>query len=224
MSLVKNLPTRWGKLGRKTGQEINQWKNLLTWTKDREEKTENDGEISRLMERRGVCSRKDLIERRDLDDKGLGQKKVLCSFSGVELPWSTTMQAPRHSLCQGDRSPATRRLLTFRTALTQIPSCRLFFVASSLSTHLACLPRLGALCSASCQSFLFPLERLGGLDCWSSHRWCGVDCKRSCRWLVRVVLVERTDEHSKVLDCWGWLPGVFFLWIPFLRHQVIEAW
>ena len=49
---------------------------------------------------------------RDLDDKGLGQNKVLCSSSEVELPWSTTMQAPRQcSLRQGDKSPATRRLL-----------------------------------------------------------------------------------------------------------------
>ena len=49
---------------------------------------------------------------RDLDDKGLGQNKVLCSSSRVELPWSTTMQAPRqHSPRQGDRSLTTRRLL-----------------------------------------------------------------------------------------------------------------
>ena len=28
---------------------------------------------------------------KDLDDKGLGQNKVLFSSSGVKLPWSTTM-------------------------------------------------------------------------------------------------------------------------------------
>ena len=49
---------------------------------------------------------------RDLDDEKLGQNKVLCSFLGVELPWSTIMQAPQQrSPRQGDRSPATRRLL-----------------------------------------------------------------------------------------------------------------
>ena len=68
--------------------------------------------------------------------------------------------------------------------------CRFFFVTS-----------FGALLSASYWLPLFPLERLGELDCWSSHRWCGVDYKRSCHRLVRVVLVERTDELSKILDC-----------------------
>ena len=49
---------------------------------------------------------------RDLDNKGHGQNKVLCSFSRVELPWSTTMQAPwQRSLRQKDKSPAIRRLL-----------------------------------------------------------------------------------------------------------------
>ena len=49
---------------------------------------------------------------RDLDKKGLGQNKMLCNSSEVELPWSTTMQAPRQrSLHQGDKSPTTRQLL-----------------------------------------------------------------------------------------------------------------
>ena len=49
---------------------------------------------------------------RDLDDERLGHNKVLCSFSGVELPWSTIMQTPRQrSPRQRDKSPATRRLL-----------------------------------------------------------------------------------------------------------------
>ena len=49
---------------------------------------------------------------RDLDDEGLGQNKLLCSSSKVELPWSTTMQALRQrSPRQGDRSPATGRFL-----------------------------------------------------------------------------------------------------------------
>ena len=157
------------------------------------------------MERGGVCSRKDLFEGetwmiRDLDDKGLGQNKVLYSSSRVKLPWSTTMQAPRRSPRREDRSPATRRLLTLRTALTRNPLCRLFLVASSLSPRLARLAHLSALCSAFCWLSSFLLERLSGLDCWPSHWWCGVDCRRSCRMLVREVLVERVDELSKMLD------------------------
>ena len=42
--------------------------------------------------------------------------------------------------------------------------------------------------------------RLHGLDCRSSHWWYGVDSKRSCGWLVRMIFVERADELSEVLD------------------------
>ena len=36
---------------------------------------------------------------RDLDDKGLGKNKVLCSLSGVKLPMiKLLLQAPRRSL------------------------------------------------------------------------------------------------------------------------------
>ena len=93
-----------GRLGRKTRQGINwwktsqlmketkeenrkiikyrycQWKNLPTWTKDRKGKSEIDKEGSRLIEKRGVFS------RRDLGDKGLSQIKVLCSSSKIEMP------------------------------------------------------------------------------------------------------------------------------------------
>ena len=49
---------------------------------------------------------------RDLDDKGLGQNKVLCSSSGVKLlVVKVSMQALRRSPRQEDKSPATRRLL-----------------------------------------------------------------------------------------------------------------
>ena len=49
---------------------------------------------------------------RDLDDKGLGQNKVLYSSSRVELPMvKLPLQALRRSLRQGDRSPASCRLL-----------------------------------------------------------------------------------------------------------------
>ena len=140
-----------GDWGGKPDKGINRWKTSELdeemWEENRkiidivDEKTFQPGlrtgkEKPRLVERGGVCSRKDLFEGetwmiRDLDDKGLGQNKVLCSSSGVELLWSTTMQAPRQrSPRQGDRSPATCRLLALRTALTRIPPCRLFLVTS----------------------------------------------------------------------------------------------
>ena len=79
----------------------------------------------------------------------------------------------------------------FRTKLTGIPLCYLFFIASSLSPHLACfLAHLSALRSASYQSSSFPLGRLGRLGYWSSHQWCNVNGKRSCCRLVRIVFVE----------------------------------
>ena len=58
------------------------WKNLLTLTKDMKKKTEIGGERGDVF-----CLMK------DLDDRGLGQNKVLCSSSGVKLLWSNTMQA-----------------------------------------------------------------------------------------------------------------------------------
>ena len=49
---------------------------------------------------------------RDLDDERLGQNKELCSSSGVKLLMAKLLlQAPRRSLRQGDRPPASYRLL-----------------------------------------------------------------------------------------------------------------
>ena len=71
---------------------------------------------------------------KDLDDKGLVQNKVLCSYSGVKLPMvKLPLQALQRSLHQEDRFLASRRLLAVRTTLTQILPYRLFLVASSLS-------------------------------------------------------------------------------------------
>ena len=97
-----------------------------------------------------------------------------------------------------------------RTTLTRISPYCLFLLAS-----------LGAFLSASCRSpsFLF-----GGEDYWSGYWWRGIDGRKSRCWLVKMVLIEQANELSKVLDRWGWLPGIFFLWIPFPRHQVVETW
>ena len=89
---------------------------------------------------------------------------------------------------QEDRSPATRRLLALRTALTRIPPCRLFLVTS-----------LDALRSTSFR-WSSSLSFGGELGCWPSHRWRGVDGRRGCCRFVRMVLVEQADELPKVLD------------------------
>ena len=71
---------------------------------------------------------------------------------------------------------------------------------SPLPCCLFLVPSFGTFLSASCWSSLLSFERLDGPGCWSSHRCCGVDGRRSrCR-LVRMVLVERADEFSEVLD------------------------
>ena len=128
---------------------------------------------------------------RDLDDEGLGQNKVLCSSSGVELLWSTTMQAPQQrSPHQGDRSPATRRFLAlephwlrfFLIASFLLPfPCRLFLVASSLSPHLARFvthPFAGCprFCLGGSMGLIISLaigdrDHHGSSYCGSNHRW-----------------------------------------------------
>ena len=87
---MKNLPTDEGdrEENRKIiSVDIINEKNLLTWTKDRERKTEIGRKKVHVVQLMRV-----------LDDKGLGQNKVMCSSSEVKLPWSTTMQASWRSL------------------------------------------------------------------------------------------------------------------------------
>ena len=120
---------------------------------------------------------------RDLDDKGLGQNKVLFGF-GVELQMAKSPNVSSPTLCQGDRSPATRQLL----ALENQTDLDAFFVLS-----------LDALRSTSFR-WSSLLSFGGELDCWPSHRWRGVDGRRGRRRLVQMVLVEQADELPKVLD------------------------
>ena len=95
-------------------------------------------EKPRLVERGGVCLRKDLFEGgtlmiRDLDDKRLGQNKVLYSSSRVKLlivnyhTGSPALPAPGKQI--SGYPPASGS----RTTLTRIPPYHLFLVASSLS-------------------------------------------------------------------------------------------
>ena len=167
---------------------------------------------------------------KDLDDKGLGQNKVLCSSSEVELPWSTTMQAPRQrSLRQGDRSPAIRRLLTLEphwlgfllvaSSFSPLPS-RLFFVPFFLSPHLArVLARFGVLCSTSCRSFLLSFGK--ELDCWLSHGRSGVlGCWCRCR-LLRVVRVEGINHLPELHDGRRRFPGALFFQVTLPCNQIV---
>ena len=181
----KTFRTQWESVGGKPkDHRYCRWKNLPTWTKNREKKTE-------VYDEKG-----DFVEIR------------CCSGSESNCQWlNYQMQAPWYSVRKTDLW-FTRRLL----ALENQTDSDTFFVAS-----------IDALCS----TFVCWLSSLlfgGELDCWSSHQYCGVDGKKS-RWrLVRIVFVEQTDELSQVLDCWGWLLGIFFLWIPFSRHQVVKTW
>ena len=63
-----------------------------------------------------------------MDDKRLGQNKVLCSFLRVKLP---SMQAPQRSLRQENRSSATYRIQALKPHWLGF-----LHIASSLSPHL----------------------------------------------------------------------------------------
>ena len=76
--------------------------------------------------------------RRDLDDEGLGQNKVLCSFSGVELPMVNSYAGFLALPVPGKQISGYLPTSGSRTTLTQIPPCRLFLITS-----------LGVLLSAS---------------------------------------------------------------------------
>ena len=77
------------------------------------------------MERKGVCSRK------DLDDEGFGQSKMLWSFSGVKLPMvnyhAGFLALPTPGSQIFGYPPAFG---SSKTALTRTLPCCLFFVIS----------------------------------------------------------------------------------------------
>ena len=80
-----------------------------------------------MMEREGVVF--EVCFSRDLDDKGLGQNKMLYSFLEVKLP-IVNYHAGSPTLLALERQisgylPASGS----RTTLTRIPSCYLFLVA-----------------------------------------------------------------------------------------------
>ena len=124
-SINEKPPNRWGGWGGKPKDHkcrYCQWKNLPTWTKDKEGKTETGG------------GRRDVILLiRNLDNKRFSQNKVLYCSSGVKLPIvKPPMQVSWCSLHQGDRSPATYQLLALEPQWLGF-----LLVVSSLSPHLA---------------------------------------------------------------------------------------
>ena len=143
------------------------------------------------MERGGVCP------RRDLGDKGLNQNKVLCSSSGVELPMVNNHAGFPTLPALGRQIPGYPPVSGSRTALTRIPPCRLFYVAS-----------LSAFLSTSCGSPSFSLQRVSRLDCWSSHEWSKVQGYWCCCRLLRIVPIKVADYLLGVHDSQGRFPGV----------------
>ena len=106
--------------------------------------------------------------RKSLFKKRLGQNKLLCNSSQVELPVvKLSLQAPQRSLRQGDRSLATYRLLALKPHWL-----RLSFIAFFL------LPHFGASSSVSCWSLLLSLQ--GELSHWLGYGWSGINGRRSC--------------------------------------------
>ena len=39
-----------------------------------------------------------------------------------------------------------------------------------------------------------------------------------------MVFVQQANEFSEMLDRWGWLSGILFLWIFIPKNQIVEAW
>ena len=168
------------------------------------------------MGRGEVVFEGELIQRRELDDKRLGQNKVLCSSF---RNWIANGQL----LCRLPNAPCARETYLWLPVgfwLLELYWLGFLLVLSSLSSCLArLLARLGALLSASCQLSLFPLD--GELDCWLSHRrskdrgcWC------CCR-LFWIVFVESADHLPEMHDCQRRFPGIFFFQVAFPCNQIV---
>ena len=199
---MKNFPTRWwedwgGKLGKELIDEElpNWWGGLRRKPKNHDEKTFQPGlrrrkGKPRLVERGGVCS------RRNLDDEGLGQNKVFCNSLRVKLQM-VNYHASFLTLSMPGRQISGYPLgSSSRTAPTRISPCHLFPFAS-----------LGTFLSASCW---LPLLSLCKEDCWLGHRWSGINGRRRCCWLVGILMVELAEQLSEVHDAWGKFPGAIF--------------
>ena len=148
--------------------------------KDKIGKTEIGGE------RRNV-----VWSMRDLDNKGLGQNKVLYGFSVVKLLMVNYHVGSLAHFALGRHISGYTPTSSSWTALTRIFSCHLFLVAS-----------FGVLFSASCQSssFSFYVE----LDCWLT--WWHTKDNRSS-----------SSQYSDQYLWWGWKLGYslssLYLWI-----------
>ena len=122
-----------------------QWKNLPTWTKDRERKNEIDEEERSLFDeglvQKGTWMMRDLVRIRFC---------VVLQESNCQ--WSTTIQTPQRFLHQRDRSLATYWLLAL-----ELHWLGFFLVASSLSPHLTRF-----------------LVRLVGWSCFCLRGWVGL--------------------------------------------------
>ena len=174
------------------------WKNVLTWTKDKEGKTEISGE-----------SRNVVWSMRDLDNKGLNQNKVLCSSLRVELPMVNYYTGFPVLFTLGKQIFGYPLTSGSRTVLTWIPPCHFFLIASFDVLIL----------SASSRLPLFLLR--GELDCWLGHGWSRIQgCWCYCQ-LFRLVLVEGADYLLEVHDGLERFPGILFFRITLSCNQIV---
>ena len=140
MSLVKNLPTRWRETEEKNWNKglidkkpPNQWEGLerktkKSWWKIFQSGLRTEKKKPRIIEKRGVIF--EAFLKRDLDDKGLGQNKVLYSFSRVKLPMVNYHTGSPTLLTQVRQISGYPPTFGSRITLTRILPCRLFLVAS----------------------------------------------------------------------------------------------
>ena len=96
----------------------------------------------------------------------------------------------------------------FKTTLTWIPFCCLFFIAS-----------LGAFLNTSCQLSLFLL--CGELDCWLGHGQSRVQGCEWRYWLLGMVFIEDANHLPKVHNDWKKILGVLFSWVTLPYNQII---
>ena len=140
--------------------------------------------------------------RKDLDDEGLGQNKVLYSSLGVKLPMINYYACSLTLFALGRQISGYPPASGSRTALTRIPPSCLFLV-----------PSFGTFFNTFRWSPLFPLCR--ELDCWLGYGWSGINERRRCCWLVGVFVIELVEQPLKVLYRGGRFLGILFLHISF---------
>ena len=199
MSLVKNFPTLWRETEEENWTRINWWllEEKYWWKVVNEKPLDPRGVLGgKLMPYDwGLKSWGSRDFERSFDE---GWMEVMCSY--VQSHAVTCIAA--ENIKRGSYPNLFKNMIKFKRSSV----------------------RFSLFVSAVGWSSLSLFGRSSQFDCWSSHRWCGVNSRWSYGWLVRIVFVEWADKLSKVLDYWSWLPGILFLWISFPWDQIVEIW